>query len=149
MNYKEILENAVMNARKTHNDKLEIDSVIQSLNLSIREFTDDKMELRILRKTKKKSPISPNALLSVTASFLLNEQTEEYQVICFYIEESGEEIELAERVMSENGYPCRISYSNKKDVYCGNKQELEQALADLMNSATAGEILFKMMSGNL
>ncbi|EJD6613960.1 hypothetical protein AB7W18_07780 [Providencia rettgeri] len=143
MNYKEILENAVINAKKAHDDKLEIENVIQSLNFSIQDFTDGKMELRISTRTKRKP--APINLLHVTASYLLNEQPEEYQALCFYIVETQKSFELAEWIVSENGYPCRISYSNKKDVYCGNKQELEQALADLMNSAKAGDILFKMM----
>ncbi|QZY64361.1 hypothetical protein K7H99_19625 [Providencia rettgeri] len=144
MNYKEILEKAVKSAQRTQNAKREIENVIEGLNISIQDFTDGKMGLVIATKQRSKKGVS-NPLMQAAGSLFLNEQIENYNAICFHIISNDRYFELAEWGMNEQGYPCKISYSDKRDVYCSNKLELEQALGDLMNSPKAGEILLKMM----
>ncbi|MGM0936282.1 MAG: hypothetical protein ACQEWL_06645 [Pseudomonadota bacterium] len=140
MNYKEILENAVKAAQKTHNDLREIKNVIESLNISIQDFTDGKMHF-ILSEKVRNNGLSGSSLSEIIFS---NNQQEIYKALCFYIPFGNKEIELAELATSESGYPCKITYANK-DIYCGNKEEFEQALADLINTPNVGEILLEVI----
>nr|WP_272579379.1 hypothetical protein [Providencia sp. PROV265] len=144
MNYKEILENAVKAAQKTQNDLREIKNSIESLNISIQDFTDGKMHFVISEKSKNKDIPGSSVLSGVTAAIFASHMQIPYKALCFYLPYSNQEFELAELATSESGYPCKITYSNK-DVYCANREEFEQALADLMNTPNAGEILLEVM----
>lgn len=144
MKYDEILKSAVDAAKEANNNKKEIDDVIDALNESIKQFSNNKVGLKIAERSK-----SNNMLFIINAaSVLFNENIKginKYKAIClFSIDDPKYLIELAEWKLGEFGYPCRISYEGK-DIYCNDKGALEQALAELMKSVKVGEALLTMM----
>ncbi|WP_260250067.1 hypothetical protein [Morganella morganii] len=146
MKYKDKLESAIAAATKANNNKDEISNVIKELSMSIEEFSNGNATLTIASQYRKKINSFPTALASA-AEYLAGLQNETYQAILLQ-DTSGKIIyELAEWRVPKEGYPVNISYG-KRDIYCSNRAELEEALANIIGSVTTGDYLLKIMNNH-
>ncbi|WP_272573323.1 hypothetical protein [Providencia sp. PROV259] len=144
MNYEDILRKAISLAEKSQDNKREIEKVFDSLRMSIENFTNGKVSLLIIEKQRDDDSITHQ--LSRAARYVAGERAIDiYNAICIYYIQVNKRIEIAEWKMGTEGYPCRIIYSNNREVYCSNKEELEQALAELIGSPDVGEILLRIL----
>lgn len=140
MNYDDILKKAIKLAEQSQDNKKEIKDIFQSISFSIENFTDGKASLRIIEKVRE------DGAFSRIARYTAGENpVDTYNAICIYIIQQRTGIEIAEWKIGKEGYPCSLTYSNNKEVYCSNKAELEQALAELIGTTEVGEILLEII----
>lgn len=146
MKYKDKLESAIAAATKANNNKDEISNVIKELSMSIEDFSDGKATLTVAGQYREKTNSFPTAIASA-AGYLAGIQRETYQAIFLQDVSGKKRYELAEWSVPKEGYPVTISYG-KRDIYCSNRTELEEALANIIGSVTAGDYLLKIMDNH-
>lgn len=143
MNYEDILRKAISLAEKSQDNKKEIKQIFHSLSMSIENFTDGKASLHIIEKERNSNALTTQ-LYRAAGYVVGGRNTNLYEAICIYSSQMIKYIEIAEWKIGTEGYPCRIIYSNK-EVYCTDKEELEQALAELIGSVEVGETLLAIL----
>ena len=113
-------------------NKREINSVFEELNKQLAKATDGKVNIELR---------TPSLLRLIYA-----EQSKKNQAIYAFnpLIKSADAKELARWNLDPNGYPCKISFSNK-ELYCGDKSALERTLADMLQDPTVGEALSKLI----
>lgn len=138
MKFVKILEESVSAAKKANDHKSEISQVIIELTNSIEEFTNKKVTLIIDELIK--------SGLQKTIFFLSDiKPDKEMALVLMELDNSDNKIVISKWKESDEGYPVIISYDNK-DIYCMNKEELEQALSYLIGSIKVGTILFNSIN---
>ena len=116
-------------------NKREINSVFEELNEQLAKATDGKVKVEIrdnfsvfsLRLFDEKQPKKNQAIWAFNPLF-----------------KSAGAKELARWDLDPNGYPCKISFSNK-ELYCEDKPALERTLANMLQDPTVGEALSKLI----
>lgn len=121
-------------------NKNEINSVIAEIEEQIIEFSHNKATFGLGTFNRKRSESPMDAFVSV----LTPHPVETYEALAVWNSEGKSPIQLAEMSISENGYPCKITYDGN-DVYCNNKEELIFELSALLSSGKTGKAILEKM----
>lgn len=136
--------NEGMNAAKqAEANKAEVKEVFAELNRQLSEVTDGKVTLDRAKFYKE----DPSGYANITAS-LLGRARENY--LGLGIGHTNEnynlpKIEIAKWDMDKKGYPCTIKIGSD-ELYCEDRNALENALSNLMRDPDVGTAIFKYMN---
>lgn len=143
--FKDLLLVSIAAAKAAMNDKKEIDDIIKSINVEVKEVSEGKA---IFGKGDFYKPkiieSSINKRLTI-GSFFGGFDTIKYEGIGVFDSNGKKGIVLAEFMMSENGYPCTLMFDGERLV-CSNKIELKNALSSLVKHVKTGEAILKQMA---
>ncbi|UTL92003.1 hypothetical protein [Pseudomonas fluorescens] len=135
------LEKGLDAAKQAESNKTEIRSVFGNLNKQLLSAFDGKLEIHIYTKT---NPFA--ALVGISGG----QAKPDYQFIGAKnpLAENKDTVEIAGWKLDPNGYPCKI-ISDDAEIYCENKEALEQALQHLLSRPDVGEKLYSLMKRTL
>ncbi|WP_139348403.1 hypothetical protein [Dickeya dadantii] len=143
--YKESLLAGIAAAKQAAANRNEIKSVISLLNNQVHEISNSKATFGIA--TFYKNAESPAAQAFFSVASLMNQRIkkETYQALVIADNNEKNGIEIAEWLQDDLGYPCTIRYNGQK-LFCSNKEELENSLAELLTDIHTGEAILTQMS---
>jgi hypothetical protein len=138
VNFIDSFSKGIIAAKKSEQNKDEIDSVFEILNRQISEASSGKIEIKIIFKSNPfldflavASDVSKVSYWAITAS---NPLAEDFRPT-----------EIAKWKADQNGYPCQI-ITDAEEIYCEDKGALENALQTLLASPVVGEKLYTVMN---
>lgn len=123
-------------------NKKEINDLIQEVSRQLEEAYEGKVHFGVwkLSKRLRKKDAVGNIFMNV-----LNYETVEYQALCITNYDNKEPISLVEWKISDNGYPCIITY-DERDSYCYNKEDLIAELSTLLSDVKTGKAILKQLA---
>ncbi|HEM8561174.1 TPA: hypothetical protein U2Q33_000947 [Citrobacter farmeri] len=145
--FKDSLLAGIAAAQKAENNRNEIRSIFSSVDEQIKDISDNKASLGRTRLYRKDESYANQAFIALAQQLNFGNKREEYTAIAIFDVEGKNGIEIAEWSEDDSGYPCSIRYSGEK-VFCSNKQELEQALSNLLMEVKTGEAILKQINAH-
>jgi hypothetical protein len=143
--YKESLLAGITAAKKAAENRSEIESVISLLNIQVREISDNKATFGIATLSRISDSPAVQAFFSVASIVNQRIKKETYKALAIFDENGKNGIEIAEWLQHDSGYPCTIRYNAQK-LFCSNKEELENSLAELLTEVHTGEAILTQIS---
>ncbi|MEN4608237.1 hypothetical protein ABEH06_13270 [Pantoea agglomerans] len=143
--FKDLLLVGIAAAKAAVNNKKEIDDLIESINVKVKEISEGKALFGKGDFYKAKVVESKINKAVTISSFFSGFDTIKYEGVGVFDSNGKKGIALAEFIMSENGYPCTLMFDGERLV-CSNKIELENALSSLAQYVKTGEAILKQMA---
>jgi len=130
MDYKSSIEAGLDAAKKAHDARKEIETVIENLSEALSEYDI---------KISKVEEVESNKLAEIMNPFA-PKKCKEY----IAASKGGARKLLAAWTQTSKGYPCSLTYDNNT-YSCHNKEALEKNLADMMANPVVGEKIFYLI----
>jgi len=143
-NYKESLLAGVQAAKNAERQRQEIDSVIESINEQIKEFSSDKAGFGVVAFYRREESSAPESLFPTVAEMFNKYKTVSYLGLGILNHEGKKGIEIATWSKSDSGYPCTITFGGEK-YFCSEKAELENVLNYLLKEVKTGEAILEQI----
>lgn len=124
-------------AQDAERNRKEISFVFKELNRQLDEATEGKIEIVRMDFDEPSKDVFTNALAA-----MLNSKKYRAIAVRHKIHKAFNAKELAKWRQGPAGYPCWLTTSDL-DLACENRQALEQGLAALLSSPSAGEAMYQ------
>lgn len=135
----------IESAKKAYNNINEINKVLISTSELVKEISNGKATFGIgtfYEKNESDTPLSSS--IALMASTYGHDTRKKYKGLAIFDTAGKAGEEIAVWTQHENGYPCSINYNNFV-LYCKNKDELENALAELLKQVKTGKAILSKM----
>lgn len=135
----------IESAKSAYNNINEINTILTSTSELIKEISNGKATFGIgtfYEKNENDTPLG--ASIALMASTYGHETRKKYKGLAIFDAAGNAGEEIAVWTQHENGYPCSITY-NSYVLFCKNKDELENALAELLKQVKTGKAILSKM----
>ena len=136
----------LQSAKEAHNNIREINLIIKETSNEVEAVSNGKALFGIgdfVEVSENTGPLA--ASLAMMAAAYGQEKRRRYKGLAIFNSEGKAGTEIAEWTQHENGYPCSIKY-NDFTLYCNDKEELENAIAELLKETKTGKAILSKMN---